>query len=81
MEVWAIGSSSDDSAIPSFTAGASSCFVGGSSVYSDYGASKDDVVIIDGEGNIRHRFDSGEDSLRDGDQRAKVDGWVRGLLD
>ncbi len=82
VEVWAIGSSDDVSAIEGFADGStSSCFVGGSTVYSAYEASKDDVVIIDREGNIRHRFDSGADSLRDADQRAKVDGWVRALLD
>jgi len=81
VEVWAIGSSADETAVESFAAGStSSCFADGSSVYSAYGVSKDDVVIIDRDGNIHHRFDSGEDSLRDADQRAKVDGWVRELL-
>ncbi len=81
VEVWAIARSGDEATVADFADGSTSaCFIDGSSVYSDFDASKDDVVIIDRQGDIRHRFDSGKDSLRDAAQRAKVDGWVRDLL-
>lgn len=81
VEVWTVARSGDEGSIDSFASGStSSCFLDGASVFSAYDAAKDDVFIIDREGRIRHRFDSGEDSLSNSAQREKVDGWVRALL-
>ena len=38
------------------------------------------VLEVDRQGRIRHRLDTGQQSLRNDGPRDKVDGWVRDLL-
>ncbi len=73
-------------ALVSYFAGTSteSCFadsdVPAESAWTAFGASQDDLVIIDQQGYVRHHVNLHSMNLLLLANRATVDGWVRALL-
>jgi hypothetical protein len=48
--------------------------------YADYGADFDDTFLIDGSGQVRYTFSAKSMPFDQGENRDRIDTWVRALL-